>query len=127
MTMRNNPEYKPRIRGRLLGRSRETEQASIALSQLMSYFHSQGLAPEEATRRLNKSIAVYSELSREDAGIGVSEEYKKRSIMYALIDGGLIGQSDKISEVEEFNLISRGYELNKAHWDKQLGINDGNV
>lgn len=125
--MINNPEHKHSLVGKLLGRSKEAREASIALSQLVSHFYSQKIAPEEMTRRLNRAITIYSELSGEVAGLGISEKFKKRSIITALQGEGLIDMTNPSRADEAYSIIAKGYDLNRQHWDTQLGIKDRNV
>lgn len=56
-----------------------------------------------------------------------AEEDREMFIMEGLKDEGLIDATDPSRAAESYSIIAQGYDLNRKHWDRQLGINDGTV
>lgn len=131
--MQENPRHISPLADQLPKDTEEASRPINALVRLVELFYSSSSAKitpqqqSEATRRFYGALTVYSELSGEVAGLGISEEHKKRSIINVLKDEGLISATDSSRADKEYIIISEGYDLNKERWDKELGINDRNV
>ena len=106
----------------------EREKAGEAFRKLMMHFFSfpqqqQQTVGEkvESIRRLYETLGSYFSLSTRAAADGKKGGEMKRFVKEGLIERKLIDTSDPAKAEEEFTIISEGYELNRKHWDKELG------